>query len=127
MTTILHLIDDATWTALEPGAPVLNDSLPIEGFIHCTAEPEVLLTVANAFYAARPGPFLALHVDTDRLTAPLVWEPPNHPEGGDGRPVLATLFPHVYGPIDRDAVVATQSMRRDPSGAFTGYGEMQPI
>lgn len=31
------------------------------------------------------------------------------------------LFPHIYGAINRDAIVGMRKMKRDESGAFVGY------
>ena len=45
--------------------------------------------------------------DADRLTAPLRWEAP-----AAGSP---ELFPHLYGPLDTDAVVAVETIRPEPA------------
>ncbi len=119
MAVVLHLMPVAAWLALADGEPVTNASLESEGFIHCTDEPRVMLLVANAFYSALPGAFIVAHVDTERLTSRCVWETPAHIS--DSGQALAPQFPHVYGPIDRAAVIATQTMMRDEHGAFIGY------
>jgi uncharacterized protein (DUF952 family) len=54
-----------------------------------------------------------LVIDPARLTAPLKWEP-----SGDD---LATLFPHIYGPIDRAAVQEVRAVRRAADGEFLGW------
>jgi uncharacterized protein (DUF952 family) len=33
----------------------------------------------------------------------------------------APLFPHIYGSINRDAIVGMRKMKRDENGAFVGY------
>ena len=130
MSIVLHLVPLAAWLDLPDGDPVTNPSLDTEGFIHCTDEPAVMLQVANAFYRSQPGEFVVLHVDVDRLSSACVWEAPAHiggadPDAGGGQP-FAPSFPHVYGPIDRSAVLAVQPVRRDDSGHFSGYGELGP-
>ena len=125
MAIVLHLIPAVDWSALAPEAAVTNPSLASAGFIHCTDEASVLTQVANAFYSSVPGDFLVLHVDTDRLTGECLWEAPA-PMGGSG-PSFAERFPHIYGPIDRAAVIAWQPVERDVSGTFTGYGELHVV
>ena len=67
-----------------------------EGYIHCsTAEQAGSHSVADA------EDLLLLHIDEARLTSPLVYEQlPGMPEP----------FPHIYGPINVDAVVDTQTL-----------------
>ena len=98
---VYHMIPQARWEATPPESPLAADTLATEGFIHCTAEPERLLQVANRFYCSIPGEWLILAVATRQLTAPLHWEV------ADGH-----LFPHIYGPIDRIAIVDVFSFPR---------------
>jgi uncharacterized protein (DUF952 family) len=121
MPIVLHLMPLAEWQGLGPADPVTNPSLTSDGFIHCTDDSSVMLQVANAFYASLPGEFVVVHIDVDRLTAACVWEAPAHIAGGGES--FAPQFPHVYGPIDRAAVVGVQPVRRDAKGAFVGYDE----
>lgn len=68
-----------------------------EGFIHCSTA-EQLASVLQRFYADATD-LQILHIDEERLTAPLITEQlPGAPEA----------FPHVYGPINLDAVVAVR-------------------
>lgn len=87
------------------------------GFIHCTRQPEVLLEVANRFYRDRPGDFVVLVIDPARLRAPVRDEPPAHPA-----PVASlgttVLFPHIYGPLNREAVVEVRAAERNADGTF---------
>ena len=79
-----------------------------------------MLSVANRFYHDAPGEFVLLVIDPARLSAPLRWEAPVHPSGGVG-PDLAPLFPHIYGPIDRAAIVEVRAVRRTEDGTFLGW------
>ncbi len=92
-TVIYHMATLTDWEGTPPDANFVAATLVSEGFIHCTAEPERLLQVANRFYRSTPGEWVILVVATAQLTAPLRWE------AADGQ-----LFPHVYGPIDRVAI-----------------------
>ena len=80
-------------------------SLATEGFVHCTSGDPLMLDVANRFYGDTAGNLVAVAIETDRLTSEVRWEAPAHPDGSEA-PADAPLFPHVYGPLNLDAVVA---------------------
>ncbi|MEU9588428.1 DUF952 domain-containing protein [Streptomyces sp. NPDC048193] len=114
---IYHVVPRADWEA-DPGRPYAPASLAEDGFVHCSPDEETTLAVVNAFYRTAPRPLLALVVDESRLTAPCVWEPaaPAPPPGvAEG-----VLFPHVFGPVDRDAVERVLEVRWDEQGRATG-------
>lgn len=117
MAFILHLIPAADYQALAPDEPVRPASLAAEGFIHCTTETVVLLDIANRFYTAAPGDFLVLVIDPERVTAPVRFEAPVPPPAPDDA-IAGHLFPHIYGPLNRDAIVALRAARRRPDGSF---------
>lgn len=72
--------------------------------------------MANAFYRDAPGPLMVLLIDEDSLDSRVRWEaadpapPPGVPEG--------TLFPHVYGPINRTAVAGMMELERGEDGRW---------
>ena len=113
MTTIYHLAPAARWRDWPAGAPYLPAEYEIDGFVHCTAGDELMVQVANRYYRTTPGDFVLLVIDPSRLTSELRWE-----DSGDN---LAPLFPHIYGPIDRGAIVEVRQMRRAESGEFVGW------
>ncbi|TAK13051.1 MAG: DUF952 domain-containing protein [Anaerolineae bacterium] len=100
---ILHICPRATWENGE--ADYRGDTLDTEGFIHCSTLAQMERT-ANRFFAGQRG-LVVLHIDTRRLTAPLKWEPS---EGVD--------FPHIYGPLNRDAVIHVEALEPDAAGMF---------
>ncbi|MFN8507734.1 MAG: DUF952 domain-containing protein [Dehalococcoidia bacterium] len=114
---ILHLAPAERWRTWPAGAAYLPEAYAADGFVHCTAGDELMLAVANRFYGEVPGDFVALTIDPARLTSELRWE-----ASGDD---LAPLFPHVYGPIDADAVLAVRPMVRAAGGRFIGFGSDQ--
>lgn len=118
MAYILHLTPAAEFQALAPGEPLRPASLAAEGFIHCTTEAAVLLDIANRFYAGQPGDFLVLVIDPERVTAPVKFEAPV-PAPAPGDPLAGHRFPHLYGPLNRDAIVAVRPARRQPDGRFS--------
>lgn len=100
-----HLIPVADLDAHAADAPVRPHSLAVEGFVHLTHRMDDLVDVANTFYRDEPGPHVVLTIDLERLSAPWRYD-------GDER------FPHVYGPLDRDAITGVEAIRRAPDGAF---------
>lgn len=105
--SIYHMLELSMWTA-QPDAPYAAASLASEGFIHLTGERDLLLRVANAVYRDEPGDWQILVVDPARLQAPLRWE-----QVGD------SLFPHLYGPLNRDAVIEVIDFPRAADGSYT--------
>lgn len=104
--TIYHIALRADWnTALENGAYTAA-SLETEGFIHCSRADQVA-KVANHYFKDTPN-LVLLHLTTDKLAAELRWDP-----------VEADVFPHIYGPINLEAVTQTQDFSPGPDGLFT--------
>ena len=120
MTLIYHLAPAERWRGWPAGQPYLPAEYAADGFIHCTQGDELMLEVANRFYRGAPGEFVLLVIDTERVNAPVRWEPPAHPSGEPAAPD-APLFPHIYGPIDRAAVIEVRPARRSPDGTFLGW------
>ncbi|NNJ11208.1 DUF952 domain-containing protein [Chloroflexales bacterium ZM16-3] len=103
---IYHIAAQADWQAAQAAGQYTADSLAAEGFIHCSTRAQVIGTAAR-FFAGRRD-LLLLEIETARLTSELRYE-----EGEPG-----VLFPHVYGSINLDAVVAAYSFAPGPDGAF---------
>ena len=99
---IRHIAERPDWDAALRSGHYRARSLGTEGFIHCSTD-EQLVPVAQAFFAGRAD-LVVLDVDTERLDAPLRWEPPV------GTPPAPGPFPHVYGAIPVAAVVGVQAL-----------------
>jgi len=61
---------------------------------------------------------LVLVIDADRITSEVKWEPPAHPDGTPTQPGNPRLFPHIYGPLNREAIVEIRTAARAADGAF---------
>ncbi|PZT76592.1 MULTISPECIES: DUF952 domain-containing protein [unclassified Streptomyces] len=111
MAELLHITEGPLWEAARGiGTYEMSTrgrTLHEEGFIHCSL-PHQLPAVAEALYGAGSRPAAAeqdlvvLVIDSDRLTAPVRYEP-GEPGGED--------FPHLYGPLPVDAVVDVRPWR----------------
>ncbi|MFF8270003.1 DUF952 domain-containing protein [Streptomyces sp. NPDC016562] len=99
---IFHIVPLADWTAA-PDVPYAPPSLASEGFVHCSADRATALDIADAHYRAVPGTLLAVELDEDALTAEVR-------RAGDS----GGRYPHVHGPLNRDAVVDVWEVVRTP-------------
>jgi len=109
---IYHLIPADYFNGLPSDKPYLPREFDRDGFIHCTKGEERLLLVADTIYRRVPGDFLALVVDERKVTSPV-----RHENVG------GILFPHIYGPLNRDAIVRVVAMGRRADGTFLPIGE----
>jgi hypothetical protein len=117
MQSILHLVAREDWAAVDPLVGYRPASLAHEGFIHCTIEAEILLGIANSIYRADPREYVVLEVDPARVASPVVVEGPLPPPPPDS-PLAQHQFPHIYGPLNVDAVVGVRPAVRDVAGTF---------
>ncbi|SES35276.1 Uncharacterized conserved protein, DUF952 family [Streptomyces sp. yr375] len=114
---IYHVVPLDEWST-GPDRPYAPASLAEDGFVHCSPDEETTLAVVNAFYRDAPRPLLALVLDENRLAARCEWEAaaPTPPPGV----AATTLFPHVFGPLDRDAVTHVLKVTWNEQGRATG-------
>ena len=114
---IYHLVLAQEYAAVPADQAYLPAAYAADGFIHCTHDRAVLLEVARRYYQHVPGDFLVLDIDPDRLLAELRFEP-GVPPASAGSPLAGVHFPHIYGPLNREAIVAVRQAKRDPDGRF---------
>ena len=112
---ILHLASNDAWLAAIKNGSYRADSLSTEGFIHCS-KPSQIVAVANTFYHGQQG-LVLLVIDPSKLVAELKWELPAEPEPTHARE--GKLFPHIYGPLNLDAVLEVLIFEPDKDGYFT--------
>lgn len=105
MRWIYHLTTPTAWQQADSDT-YIAPSLETEGFIHCSNHDQ-LARVANRFYAEEPE-LLVLCIEAERLQSPLKDE-----DSG-----INELFPHVYGPINRDAICEVCPLERGADGKW---------
>ncbi|MBL8218846.1 MAG: DUF952 domain-containing protein [Bryobacterales bacterium] len=99
----MHIAAAQAWNGALARCEYRTADLESTGFIHlCT--PDQLPFVLAKFFPTRAG-FVVLHIDAARLTAPVVYE--------SSEPGMAP-FPHLYGPLNVDAVVTVQALEPAP-------------
>jgi uncharacterized protein (DUF952 family) len=104
---IYHMLPRSIWKAQPPDQPYRGDTLASEGFIHCTDDLDLLVKVANRFYRSETGDFVILRIAPVQVTAEIKWE------AADG-----AVFPHIYGPLNLDAVTNVTPFPRNNQGEF---------
>lgn len=106
---LLHLCAPATWRMALAAGSLAPPSLLSEGFVHLSTPAQVPLP-ANALFAGRTD-LVALVIDPARLPGELHFEAAGDASAGP-------LFPHHYGPVPADAVVAVAPYQPGPDGRF---------
>lgn len=117
MTLIYHITTRSASLAARQSGEYRAESLASAGFIHLSQRHQ-LLGVANAFYAGQKH-LVIMVVDSARLKAELKYEAPVHP-GAASRTVLSAdqRFPHLYGPLNFDAVIKIVDLPPATGGSF---------
>jgi uncharacterized protein (DUF952 family) len=86
---IYHITKSESWE--RDRGEYRHPSLETEGFIHCSLAEQVPVTLEK-FFPSRDG-LILLEIDVGRLIPELRYE---------------NGYPHIYGPLNRDAVVAVR-------------------
>ena len=108
---ILHLCTREELAAARAEGARRPPSLDEVGFVHCS-DPGTVHLPASRLYAGRDD-VVVLVVDPARLAAhgvPVRWEPGVGPQGTEDP--RGPWFPHAYGALPMDAVVAVHDLVR---------------
>ncbi|WP_020385776.1 DUF952 domain-containing protein [Kribbella catacumbae] len=113
MALILHLAFVDQWEAARRAGSYrwstrgksLDDGAT---FIHCS-RPEQVALVANSFYTDVTEPLCLLVIDTGCLVSALCDEDLD---------AVGITFPHIYGPLNLDAVVDVRPYERAADGRW---------
>jgi len=112
---VFHITTKMAWDEAQENGEYRAASLLTEGFIHCSTISQVI-PVANNFYKAQTD-LLLLQIEPTLLSSDLKWEPPSEGTPPPGVPE-GDLFPHIYGPINLDAVMSTIDLKSKADGTF---------
>ena len=99
MSLIYHVTAKEEWNAAKEKGYYTAPSLETEGFIHCREEHQVK-GVLKRYYQGK-NDLLKLVIDPQKLNSKLKYEL---------APSVNEKFPHVYGPLNLDAVVEVQTV-----------------
>jgi uncharacterized protein (DUF952 family)/RimJ/RimL family protein N-acetyltransferase len=104
-TPVFHITTQDAWQAAQANGELIPASLADAGIIHCS-RLEQLLWVANGYFPGQRD-LLLLEIDPRRLQAEIRWDAVEH-----------TFFPHIYGPLNIEAVTAARPFLPDADGLF---------
>ena len=111
-SVIYHIATRADWERARADGEYTRSSvdktLAEEGFIHASQASQVTRT-ANKFYRDVHGDLVLLVIDPGLLRAEVRYE---------DVPGAELPFPHIYGPLNVDAVVAARPFAAGPDGIF---------
>lgn len=102
---LFHITTRRAWEAARAQGEYRAPSLATEGFIHLSEERQ-WLEVANRLYRGVPD-LVLLSIRADRLCSEV------RLEEADG-----DTYPHLYGPLNLDAVVEVLELSRAADGAI---------
>jgi uncharacterized protein (DUF952 family) len=95
---VYHIVHPAVWAAFDIDL-YCAASLESEGFIHCSFANQ-LDAVINRYYKDEQR-LIVLEIETEKLMSRVINEPSTKNE----------IYPHVYGPINRDAIVGIRDRK----------------
>lgn len=107
MNLILHITSYKGWVKAMDSEQYETDSLRRDGFIHCSTHQQVI-GVANSTFHGEHG-LVLLCIDADLVDADIKYE--DCYETGQ-------IFPHIYGPLNTDAVMQVLPLQPDTDGKF---------
>jgi uncharacterized protein (DUF952 family) len=113
---IVHITSRLAWDDARKSGEYVAPSLKSAGFIHCSTYAQAL-PVAEKYYKGQTG-LVLLVIDPSRLASGLKWEPSAEGAPPPGVPD-GDMFPHIYGPINLDAVVEAVDFNPGPNNHFS--------
>lgn len=113
MSVIYHIATKSDWEEARRQGEYRHSTrgrtLEEQGFIHAAQSDRQVEGVANAFYAGA-GPLLLLAIDEDKVGPEIRYE---------DVPGWDIAFPHIYGPLNTDAVIKTIPLAPNADGQFS--------
>lgn len=106
MGIIFHITRRDSWEQAKRAGVYRGDTLDTEGFIH-SSTPRQVIKVANRFFRGQKG-LVLLCIDPARVRPEIRYE-----GAGDG-----DEYPHLYGPLNVDAVMKVVPFEPGEDGTF---------
>ena len=108
--TTFHLVAAEYYRDTDRDVPYVPASFDAEGFIHCTDGADNVAAVGNRYYRDDRRMYVVLVIDKAKLQSKVVYEDP------------AGIYPHIYGPLNRDAILDILPVLRAADGSFLPPG-----
>jgi len=104
---IFHIVEKKSWKHIENKGEYIPETVEQEGFIHCSTGHQINDT-ANRIFKDKHHLFLLI-IDSKRVEAPIKYEEDSK---------LGIEFPHIYGPLNTNAILDKISLNPDKKGNF---------
>jgi uncharacterized protein (DUF952 family) len=105
VSVILHIAKSGQWEKAKLEGVYRCDTLDSQGFIHCSTSKQIV-KVANALFHAQKG-LMLLYIATSKVQK-IRYESAGSKE----------LYPHIYGPLNIDAVIKVAHFEPARNGRF---------
>jgi uncharacterized protein (DUF952 family) len=105
LAIIVHIAKKADWEGAKPTGTYNGDTLVTQGFIHCST-PSQVVGVANAVHNGEKDLVLVC-IDTTKVRSEIKYEKSR-----------MKLYPHIYGPLNVDAVRTVLDFKPKEDGTF---------
>lgn len=105
---VFHILKESEWNNFEQSQFYEDLALKTNGFIHCCTFDQIL-HVANSSLKNINDSLLILCLNTEYLSAELKWEE---------NPKNKMIFPHLYGSINKEAVIGAVKFQKNENGEF---------
>jgi len=103
---ILHICKKSAWNQAQEAGEYRGDTLESEGFIHCSTSEQVTEVADSLFKGVQD--LLLLVIDESKVVSVIKFE-----DSGNGN-----MYPHIYGPLNLDAITKTVDFPPNPNGNF---------
>jgi uncharacterized protein (DUF952 family) len=107
VSVILHIVKREQWEKAKLEGVYRGDTLDSQGFIHCSTSKQIV-KVADALFRAQKG-LMLLYIATSKVQPKIRYESAGSKE----------LYPHIYGPLNTDAVIKVAHFKPARNGRFT--------
>lgn len=115
---ILHIAPRDAWQDALATGEYRADTLDSDGFMHCSTALQVL-KVAERYYFGQQD-LVLLCIDRKKVAPMLKYEPSVSRGAYEPSPAdTIDLYPHIYGPLNLEAVVMAVNFTPNPNGTFS--------
>ena len=109
-----HLVAEPYYESTNASEAYTPEDFASDGFIHCTDGEENVIATANRYLEKDDRRWLVLVIDKEKVRAEIKYENPQR------------IYPHIYGPLNRDAIASTLPVKRAEDGAFLALELAKP-
>ncbi|MEG4009167.1 DUF952 domain-containing protein [Microcoleus sp. Pol11C1] len=114
MSVIFHITQSQQWEEAKQLKSYRGETLDSEGFIHCSTLPQVVKS-ANKFFVGKKK-LLLLLIDSEKVESEIKYEL-----------AAGENYPHIYGPLNVDAVLKVVEFEPSADGKFELPEELRDI